>query len=710
MKLLFDHKDEIRARLPEYVDTVTQPDPNQRGHYICPLCGSGTGKGHGKPDGAFGILPNRINWHCFACDTTGDVFDLIGIIENIPDFKGQYKRALELFDYAEEESMSTSTPEEDFGTNPAVRDDIERFSSSLPGSEGEAYLQSRGLSDSIIAALHLGYNAASRCITIPYPGEDYYVSRSIVDKDYKKPGGVSEPLFWIGKDKAALTVFITEGQIDAISLFQSGATSVISLGGVGYTKLRDMPLPQRVIYVRDNDEAGQNAAKNVVKLLEEKGIHHTLIVAPPKGVKDSNDLLREDPEKLKELVKSWSEKMLIKAPPDNVTQYMSTAFDNELVRFRSYKDRKTGFDNLDREIECLYPGLYVLGAISSLGKTTFAHQLADQLVQRGESVVYFTLEQSRMEMVTKGISRITALKAITPNVRTKGASGISSIESVGATDGMDDRNLDQHAVSAIEIRRGATDPYKQKIVDSATKEYMEGSKSLYMVQCDFDTTVETVQSYVSAFIKEKKIRPVVIVDYLQIIRPTDTRMTTKDAVDSHVRALKMLQRNNDLVLIVISSLNRSNYMAPIDFESFKESGGIEYTADVIWGLQLSIMNNSTFNSSQEVIKKRQIVKAAKKSIPRKVQLVCLKNRYGRSSYECDFDYYPQFDLFIPGAPSEFDDMPEDIGTMIEQLGKKRTARKKVKDAAIAEECDDMDETPWEEEENFLTGLSLPPEL
>ncbi len=338
-------------------------------------------------------------------------------------------------------------------------------------------------------------------------------------------------------------------------------------------------------------------------------------------------------------------------------------------------------------------------------------------MQRGESVVYFTLEQSRMEMITKGISRITALNALNaPSVKSKGADEIPAGAMSGTpAAGIDktlaagsDGSLDQHAVSAIEIRRGATDPYKQKIVDSATKEYMEGSKSLYMVQCDFDTTVETVQSYVSAFIKEKKIRPVVIVDYLQIIRPTDTRMTTKDAVDSHVRALKMLQRNNDLVLIVISSLNRSNYMAPIDFESFKESGGIEYTADVIWGLQLSIMNNTTFNSSQEVIKKRQIVKTAKKSVPRKIQLVCLKNRYGRSSYECDFDYYPQFDLFIPAAPSEFSDESEDIGAMIEQLGKKK-ARKKIKDGVLVEET--LEEAPCEEEEmDFISGLAVPPEL
>ncbi len=123
-------------------------------------------------------------------------------------------------------------------------------------------------------------------------------------------------------------------------------------------------------------------------------------------------------------------------------------------------------------------------------------------------------------------------------------------------------------------------------------------------------------------------------------------------------------------MLVISSLNRSNYIAPIDFESFKESGGIEYTADVVWGLQLSIMNNAAFNSSQEIIKKREIVRVAKAEIPRKLQLVCLKNRYGRSSYECDFDYYPESDLFV-SVLGDFTRLPKTVEGLIEGLGRKR---------------------------------------
>ncbi len=143
------------------------------------------------------------------------------------------------------------------------------------------------------------------------------------------------------------------------------------------------------------------------------------------------------------------------------------------------------------------------------------------------------------------------------------------------------------------------------------------------------------------------VKPVVIVDYLQIVRPADMRQSAKDAVDSNVRAFKKLQTENDLVVLLISSLNRANYLTPVDFESFKESGGIEYTADVIWGLQLSVMNDEIFDKEKGLKGKREKVMEAKRAKPREVELICLKNRYGISSYRCKFDYYTQYDYFVP---------------------------------------------------------------
>ena len=57
-------------------------------------------------------------------------------------------------------------------------------------------------------------------------------------------------------------------------------------------------------------------------------------------------------------------------------------------------------------------------------------------------------------------------------------------------------------------------------------------------------------------------------------------------------------------------LLRQNYLTQVDFESFKESGGIEYTADVVWGLQLEVLHDALFNSASKINEKRQKIKEA----------------------------------------------------------------------------------------------------
>jgi hypothetical protein len=69
-----------------------------------------------------------------------------------------------------------------------------------------------------------------------------------------------------------------------------------------------------------------------------------------------------------------------------------------------------------------------------------------------------------------------------------------------------------------------------------------------------------------------------------------------------------MQSSNDLVVLVESSVNRANYLSPMDFECFKESGGIEYTADVVWGLQLQALNEAIFNSDKKTRERRERVR------------------------------------------------------------------------------------------------------
>lgn len=320
---------------------------------------------------------------------------------------------------------------------------------------------------------------------------------------------------------------------------------------------------------------------------------------------------------MEEQTKSRSETMLT---------YLSSGLKADVQDFISGAGTKSGYVNLDA-VTSLYPGLYVLGAISSLGKTTFVHQMADQMAKAGQPVLFFSLEQNLLELASKSLSRIMAEDNATT------------------------------AMTSLQIRK--KNPDEQ--IEKAILEYSQYAGNLTVVQCSFRITMDDIEDYVRGFIREKGVKPCVIVDYLQVIQaPEGCHMSTKDLVDQHVRRLKILQADHKLVMIVISSLNRQNYLTQIDYESFKESGGIEYTADVIWGLQLQILLDPIFDKQNALNEKRLKVREAKRANPRKIELVCLKNRFGVSSYTCNFDYYPQFDLFKPDMSGiSLDDMETD---------------------------------------------------
>ena len=299
-----------------------------------------------------------------------------------------------------------------------------------------------------------------------------------------------------------------------------------------------------------------------------------------------------------------------------MSHYTHADMSREMQEFAESGKLQTGFTNLDLMTN-LYPGLYIIGAISSLGKTTFMQQMADQIAEKGTPVIFFSLEQSTLELASKSLSRIMAKK--------------------------DARN----AMTSLQIRKNGNDP---RVVE-AVAEYDKFSRNVFVAECTFSATIDTIVDTVKEFIMQTGKKPVVIVDYLQVIQADESNTKSpKDLVDMHVRRLKRLQADNKLVLFVISSLNRQNYQTQIDYESFKESGGIEYSADVLWGLQLQCVHEDVFSSQTKVNEKRQRIREAKIANPRQIELVCLKNRFGVANYNCLFDYYPQYDYFRPVVP------------------------------------------------------------
>lgn len=299
--------------------------------------------------------------------------------------------------------------------------------------------------------------------------------------------------------------------------------------------------------------------------------------------------------------------------PHNMSQYINSVLFADIERMKAAGSRKTGFPVLDKLSNGLYAGLYVIAATSSLGKTTLALQVADNLAAAGHDILFFSLEQSRLELITKSFSRLLKQEKN------------ESVSSLTLRTGADPDNL-----------QDAAKLYKSKIGDH-----------MNVIEGNFGCNIDFIKAYIKEYISKNESNPIVFVDYLQILQPSAEvkASTTRESIDQTVTALKQLSRDYGLTVFIISSVNRSNYMQPIDFESLKESGGIEYTADVIWGLQLQCLNDELFNSKEKVKEKRERIKEAKAANPRQIELVCLKNRYGVANFTCKFDYMPDCDLF-----------------------------------------------------------------
>ena len=317
----------------------------------------------------------------------------------------------------------------------------------------------------------------------------------------------------------------------------------------------------------------------------------------------------------------------------DASSYLSSGvFESDIAYFKQYKDRKTGFEEIDQYLT-LYPGLAALGGASSLGKTTFVVNLIDRLLDRGETVLYFSLEQLPIEIITKSLAR----KIYEKDPFTK--------------------------LTNIDIKNGATSPELEEI----KKEYAAHATRYQIITGSFRTTAADIVEYVERYRREHggdACKPIVIIDYLQLIAaPAGFRGGIREYTDENIKALKDMQKRNGLFVLMISNFNRSSNYEPVSYESFKETSMIEYTCDYIWGLQLSILDaeNDDFytvigpkggRTERSIDQKRKMVNEAQGETPKRVEFVSLKNRNGKQFFKAFFDYFPQHDCYKQAGESK----------------------------------------------------------
>ena len=267
----------------------------------------------------------------------------------------------------------------------------------------------------------------------------------------------------------------------------------------------------------------------------------------------------------------------------------------------------TGFSNLDNMLDGgLREGLYAIGAMSSIGKTTFSLQIADYLARNNHHVLYYSLEQSSFEMKCKSISRIT----------------------------YETTHKIEESMTSTNIGEGnCISELQQVAMDNAIRNYFDEINPYMHIINGNRPTLEDIEKKVKDFEEEYLEAPVVFIDYLQILK-FDGDKTDKQNIDEAITELKSLSVKYHIPVIVISSLNRNSYREKISMEAFKESGGIEYGCDKIFGLQFVGQGSNGFD-----------INDAKSLDVRNIELIVLKNRTGRTGESLYFKYNPMFNCY-----------------------------------------------------------------
>ena len=552
------------------------------------------------------------------------------------------------------------------------------------------HYHARGLTDEIIDKYKLGYTPHYSIMlknypehnnssfdtyftyTLPYwdaAGKCMYFTAEINDRSllesykglgkYRKIKGHPEPLFngrYILQPPARV-LWITEGIYDALSVEVCGgyAISPVGVGAQRLAALLERNRPDCLFIVAlDNDDTGRKKRQDFINLLDKYRLPH-LERGAPEPCKDMNEALQADRTALQAYIRTAEqqaadvlaqydreraeaaagdeladmtpeERAKTEEPLREAEEVQALATSAHLDAYTAALDTQeppisTGLLQLDIAL-CggLRPGLYCIGAISSLGKTALCLQIMDAIAAAGRDVLIISLEMARAELISRSISRLTF-------TQTKHTGGIATTD----------------------LRTAAADPGRRQIRAAAIEAYRAYAGNIYILEGIGDRGTAAVRYLLERHIRVTGRRPVLLIDYLQILAPYNERATDKQNVDRNVTELKRLSRDHNIPLIGISSFNRENYLSPVNMASFKESGAVEYSSDVLIAMQYNGMDYREGERDGDRVKRvRRLIKeqarAGKEGKEQAIQVKVLKNRSGHKG-EALLSYWPKYHTF-----------------------------------------------------------------
>ena len=417
----------------------------------------------------------------------------------------------------------------------------------------------------------------------------------------------------LNSKKSNNIIYVVGTKLEVATLHHMGKSSICLIkDNIHHLMDKMKGLKKQPILLFDDTFINEND-KDIIKSLEQNTIKFSFIKLKEKPTAEINEsyfirlndyLINEND--FKDSLKKIEQNYKLYMNKDKQKEFFEKYQDNSYYRdefseIQNDKEKKyvaTGFEELDNVLSggLHNERLYILGARTGAGKTTFILQIADYIANQGRCVLFFSLEMSRFELISKSISRLTY-----------------TIDKDCAmyTNSFDKRfNSFQH----------------DEVYKKAESQYFN-IKKMTIVEASGEIGALQIKKIIEDYINYKQERPVVIVDYLQILAPYEEKYARdiRLNIDKTVVELKRIARRFKIPVVAISSFNRAaNRSEEISEDAFKESGAIEYSCDVALGLQS---------------------KDKEKSTTREIELKILKNRIGVKNKKITFEYNAGFHHF-----------------------------------------------------------------
>lgn len=245
---------------------------------------------------------------------------------------------------------------------------------------------------------------------------------------------------------------------------------------------------------------------------------------------------------------------------DNINDTFSN-YENYRKLPTNKKYISSGFNMLDKALNGGFEsGLYIVSALSGIGKTTFTLQIAHNISKTQRPVLFFSFEMSKHELFNKCLSREQHIK----------------LAEIQFNDKSTKKSLETTITDIKNNNINADNTYFEQTL----QEFKADLNYLNIIECSNKTTIEEIETVVRNVTEQNNnVAPIIFIDYLQKVNIQDGyNKSERKIIDDVLSACVNICTELETVVIAISSLVKSANNKS-DVSALKESGNINYDSN-----------------------------------------------------------------------------------------------------------------------------------